>query len=404
MLDTVTLRVAFGLVAACVLVLFYGATYRSTRSAYSGWWCVSLGMFITSATLFVLNGTPAQVVANPLGNATGVLGAGCVWAGARSLSGRGVAPWQLVVGPAIVLPASLLDDPGRDVWAGGAFYLLGMALLIGRSAVELWRLLGERDLGAESRAQVHFAVLSMAVASTAIGVFYLARTGVFLAVGPEDPVFRAGFGSQATTLLTMILLVVVTFGMSVLSHEQQTSELRRRATRDSLTGLLNRAEFLRLAQREVDRAGLGPTAAVLVADLDSFKRLNDGFGHAAGDRALTSFADVCEEVVGARGLVGRLGGDEFVLLTMDARAEDVAAEIARSYASSEVEGSPTASFGVASARPGDDVREVMARADDALYRAKAAGRAQAVRWTDPADEADEEDEADEDGVPVRRTA
>ncbi|HVK28925.1 MAG TPA: GGDEF domain-containing protein [Nocardioides sp.] len=395
MLDTVTLRVAFGLVAACVLVLFWGATYRSTRSAYSGWWCVSLGLFIISASLFVLNGTPVQVVANPLGNATGVLGAGCVWAGARSLRGRGVSRWQLAVVPAVVLPASLLDDPAHDVWAGGAFYLAGMALLISRSAVELWRLLGERDLVTEARAQVHFAVQSMAVTSTGIGAFYAVRTCVFVAVGPRHPVFLAGFGSQATTLLTMILLVVVTFGMSVLSHEQQTSDLRRRATRDGLTGLLNRAEFLRQAQREIDTGGLGQAAAVIVADLDRFKDLNDGFGHAAGDRALTAFADACEEVVGARGLVGRLGGDEFVLLTLDDRAEQVAAEVARCYRSSTAVDSPTASFGLAAARQGDDLGQVMARADEALYRAKAAGRANAVRWTGPAEEA---------GPPVRRTA
>lgn len=390
-----TLRVAFGLVAGCVLVLFWGATYRSTRSAYSGWWCVSLGLFITSALLFVLNGTPLQAVANPLGNAAGVLGAGCVWAGARSLRGRRVPRWQLAVVPGVVLPVSLLDDPARDVWAGGAFYLTGMALLIGRSAGELWRLLGERDLVAEARAQVHFAVVSMAITSTAIGAFYLVRTGVFVAVGPRHPVFLAGFGSQATTLLTMILLVVVTFGMSALSHEQQTSDLRRRATRDDLTGLLNRTEFVRLAQREIDTGGLGPAAAVIVADLDRFKDLNDGFGHAAGDRALTGFADACDDVVAARGLVGRLGGDEFVLLTLDARAEQVAAEVARWYRESGSDGSPTVSFGIASVRQGDDLGQVMARADEALYRAKAAGRAHAVRWTDPAAEA---------GPPVRRTA
>ncbi|WP_278259023.1 hypothetical protein [Nocardioides convexus] len=93
MLDTFTLRVAFGLVAACVLVLFYFATYRTTRSAYSGWWCVSLGCFVTGAMLYLCNGTPVQVVANPLGNTIGVLGAAGVWAAARSLSGRSV-PWR----------------------------------------------------------------------------------------------------------------------------------------------------------------------------------------------------------------------------------------------------------------------------------------------------------------------
>ena len=381
MLDTLTLRVAFGLVAVCVLVLFYGVTYRSTRSAYSRWWCLSLGGFILSALLFLLNGTPTQVVANPLGNAVAVLAAGCVWAGARSLRQRPVPTLPLALAPTAVLVISLLDDSAHDVWAGGAVYLMAMATLIGLSSAELRLLLGERRPARADRTQFRFAVFAMALASAAIAGYYLLRAVLLVALGPEHPVFAIGFGGQVTTILTMLLLVVVTFSMSALSHEQQTSDLRVRATRDGLTGVLNRAEFLVAAQRHANRTAGSATAAVLVADLDRFKALNDGHGHAAGDRALTAFAESCRVVVGQDGIVGRLGGDEFVLLTTGAEPEQLAAEISRRY--HEVAAGtphPTVSFGIAEIGSGDEVAAIVTHADVALYQAKAAGRDRAVRY------------------------
>lgn len=393
-MDTVTLRIAFGLVAGCVLALFYGVTFRSTRSAYSGWWCLSLGCFMVSAALFVLNHTPFQVVANPLGNATGALGAACVWAGARSLRGHSAPTAQLVAVPVVVLAWSLLDDPVHDVWSGGVAYLVAMAALIGRSSLELVLLLRERALPDDDRSQVGFAVGSMAVASGAISAYYAVRTVVFVVVGPEHVVFRVGFGGQVTTLATMLLLVVVTFGMSAIGHAQQTSELRVRATRDSLTGLLNRAEFLRIAEVYLRTRRLGPLAALVIADLDRFKRLNDDWGHAAGDQALADFGACCSAVIDAPGLAGRLGGDEFVLLVPDDRAEQVVAAISSAYAGGTADRPRTVSFGVAAAHADDDLSEVLARADDALYRAKDGGRAGSARWREPGDA----------GPPVRRTA
>lgn len=377
-MDTATLRVAFGLVAACVLVLFYGVTYRSTRSAYSGWWCVSLACFLSSALLFALNGSALQVVANPLGNAVGVLGAGCVWAGARSLRGRAVPRRVLAVGPSLVLVVSLLDDPAGDVWSGGVAYLAAMALLIGASAWEMRRLVHTPASGEVLRAQLHFAVASLTFASGAVSIFYAARTIAFVGLGPRHPFFQIVLGGQTTTLLTLLLLVVVTFGMSAISHEQQSSDLRVRATRDDLTGVLNRAEFLRVAGQQVRGRG-AVRAAVLVADLDRFKMLNDGFGHAAGDRALASFADVCVTVIGTSGLVGRLGGDEFVLLVPDEGADALAESIGRRYRiAGDRAPAPTVSFGIATVT-GRDITLAIARADEALYRAKAAGRARLAR-------------------------
>lgn len=379
MLDTFTLRVTFGLIALCVLVLCYAVTYRSTRSAYSFWWCLALICFMASAGLFLFNGTPMQAVANPVGNLLGVLGASCVWASARSLRGLAVASWQLAVMPVAALVAGVLDDPGSDVWAGGGVYLLGMAVLLGRSTWELVALLSDPAMLDGQRLRFALAVRSMAVVSAVVAVFYLARAVALATVGAEHPVFVAAFGAQVTTILTTILLVVVTFNMSSLSHEQQTSELRERATRDGLTGLLNRGEFVAVAERWVNEGRLGRDAAMLVCDLDRFKGVNDGFGHAAGDRALISFADACVATAGAQGAVGRLGGDEFAVLVAAARADDVIALVKQRFRADAT--NPTVSVGVARIGRGADLSLALARADDALYAAKAAGRDRVV-WHD----------------------
>lgn len=382
-LDTFTLRVVFGLVAACVLVLFYAVTYRSTRSAFSGWWCVSLGLFVVAIVCFLGLRTPLQAVVLPLGEAVGVLGTGCTWAAARSLRGRGPA-WRPTVAVALaVLLAVALDHPGESVWAGAEAYLLGMATMLGLSSYEAWAASAEVARQGEAAADVRPTMRSLAITSAAVTCYYVARTVVVATLGVEHPVFTMGFGPETTTVLTLLLLVVATFAMSTLSHAQQTSDLRRRATRDDLTGLFNRAEFLQAAERELARAGNGPVPVVVVADLDSFKVLNDNRGHAAGDAALRSFAEACEEVVGALGLVGRLGGDEFAVLTFGDRAADLATAIGRRLRE-RTDGACSASFGVAARQPGEGLADLMDRADGALYLAKAEGRDRVVlAATDP---------------------
>lgn len=82
-MDTTTLRIAFGLMALALVVLFYFSAYRVTRAHYSGWWCLALVFFLTGSACFLLNKTAHQVWANPSGNVLLVLGAVAVWAGAR---------------------------------------------------------------------------------------------------------------------------------------------------------------------------------------------------------------------------------------------------------------------------------------------------------------------------------
>ncbi len=149
------------------------------------------------------------------------------------------------------------------------------------------------------------------------------------------------------------------------------------ASTDSLTGLTNRrvAEEVLANLLAVDSA-----FAVVMADLDFFKRLNDTMGHDAGDRALKLFSDTARGVVRDRDHVVRWGGEEFALLLPGASAEralEVVGRLRAALAQAHlVSGTPifTASFGIADSTMARDREALIRLADEALYRSKQAGR------------------------------
>jgi diguanylate cyclase (GGDEF)-like protein len=163
-------------------------------------------------------------------------------------------------------------------------------------------------------------------------------------------------------------------------------DLRARATFDGLTGLLNRAAFLELAEHELRRLNrVRATGSLVLADLDHFKAINDEFGHSAGDTALQAFADACLATVRATDLVGRYGGEEFILLLPGVTPEvasDIAAEISHrleARQSSAIPRLPTVSYGIAATSHGRaELPLMVAAADAALYQAKSLGRDRSV--------------------------
>ncbi|MBS0643407.1 MAG: GGDEF domain-containing protein [Acetobacteraceae bacterium] len=161
-------------------------------------------------------------------------------------------------------------------------------------------------------------------------------------------------------------------------------QLRRLATTDALTGVLNRAGFMaraqrRLAMNQAARACL----TVLMVDVDHFKQINDRWGHEAGDQALKGLADRLRAVVRRRDLLGRLGGEEFAVVLSDTAAADallVAERLRSAVAASPIRHddrtiSLTVSVGVAMQHETDSrIGQIIRRADAALYRAKESGR------------------------------
>lgn len=164
---------------------------------------------------------------------------------------------------------------------------------------------------------------------------------------------------------------------------KRSEDLARRAEHDSLTGLANRASFERELSAALAAGGASGRVAVLVMDLDGFKRLNDRFGHSAGDDALRYFSSVLKAVATAPAIPARLGGDEFVVLVKADNAEKVATELAGAihaalrapFVVGRHRVPIAASIGIA-ALAGEAPRDaewLLSAADAAMYRAKAAG-------------------------------
>jgi len=169
-----------------------------------------------------------------------------------------------------------------------------------------------------------------------------------------------------------------------LENARLHEEVRRQATTDELTNLVNRRRFIEALETELERAKMFDSPlSVILADLDDFKRINDDYGHHGGDRALQSFGQLLRAQVRDFDVAARLGGEEFAILLPQTTAEAatvVAARTRDTLAASPIPVSDdatvqlSASFGIAESSPGQTTDELLRRADEALYAAKRAGK------------------------------
>ena len=160
---------------------------------------------------------------------------------------------------------------------------------------------------------------------------------------------------------------------------------RQKALIDPLTGLPNRAAWSERLDQEVNTwHQRGNNLSLAMLDLDHFKRINDGYGHLAGDKVLKIIANVLRKRLRPSDFIARFGGEEFVLLMPNSSLSDAlaAGEVLRAAIEAcpfHFKGEPvtiTVSMGVAQFQPGERSDLALKRADEALYRAKAAGRNQ----------------------------
>lgn len=190
------------------------------------------------------------------------------------------------------------------------------------------------------------------------------------------PVGQMPDARQVAQLTTLGLQAGARIGTVRAFHSTQ-----HRATTDSLTGLHNRRSA---EERARDLAAASRPFSVVLADLDHFKKLNDSRGHEAGDQALRLFADTLRAQLREHDLAARWGGEEFVLILPNAnvkQAQEAAERIRDGLATSLLlGGSPafTSSFGVADSSMSPRFEKLLKIADEALYRAKDAGRDRVV--------------------------
>jgi diguanylate cyclase (GGDEF)-like protein len=201
-------------------------------------------------------------------------------------------------------------------------------------------------------------------------------------ISPQEWIVRCRSGEQKVIQfhLRPVGNVHVHVYIDVTARHRLEAELRRLANTDALTGVANRRRFFEIAAQVMAD---GDRLAVLVFDFDSFKAVNDGYGHAVGDQVLVEVARVCRSVLDEGYLLARLGGEEFGVLLpgCDQAAAAAVAERLRAV----VERTPVAvsTFrlqvtisigGACSIRDERDFDALLVRADRELYAAKRAGR------------------------------
>jgi diguanylate cyclase len=174
-------------------------------------------------------------------------------------------------------------------------------------------------------------------------------------------------------------------GRTLATMKAEFAALQNEALLDPLTNLMNRRGFRHALDQLASRSPNGLTGALLMADIDHFKRINDEHGHLLGDKVLQTVAQVLRSCIKGRDVASRFGGEEFAVLLPDTSEQGalaVAEQIRRTVEQGRMRrsdrgkpiGGVTISIGIAIYRPSDDLEVWIGRADEALYRSKRQGR------------------------------
>lgn len=370
---TMVLVLALGNLALCALLTFFD--HGPVRPPALAAWALSKQVQAGAWTLLAIGGAGVVPEALALPGGYALLFAGVAVEAGAALEQGGRHGWRrpiLVAGALGILAFFVcywIDEQGlRSVAASlllGGFYLAGAAALAAgwRNASLLQRFLA-----------ILTAVLALVVAARGLSVLLLPGGWRWL----SSELLR-----QLSSIALYLLMLANGFGMLLLGREAASRELARLEVVDPLLDVPNRrgffnalAPWMALARRP------GLPTALVVLDLDDFKRVNDGYGHPAGDAVLRHVVELCRRQLRDSDLVGRLVGVEFAILLPRTNADEavlVAERIRAAIASSPVKSeramiAMTASFGVTVIRPEDSTVTLFQRADDALQASKRAGR------------------------------
>jgi diguanylate cyclase (GGDEF)-like protein len=374
------------LVAVFVTVILGGLlllAWRRDRSTDAlGWWGTGYLIGGASFGLLAARGAIPNVLSIEIANALLLVGYGFLLAGTRAFSHRETPVTVFLIAPLIWLTAMQVPAIANDITLRVLIVSSMQCTLVALMAHELWR---ERAEPLLSRWPAIILLITHVVMLNARMV-----TVLLTPIVTHHDFFRSpAFGLMAFGTV----LYTITFAFLLLSMTKERSEMRHKmaALIDPLTGMFNRRAFMNDAEAAVaGRASRSEPFAVLLADLDHFKKINDVHGHAIGDRALNIFAATLQRCIGPHGLSGRLGGEEFAVLMPGADLDAALAlgeRIRETFArdAAEIDGravASTVSIGVAASRVGD-LTGMLGRADSALYQAKQDGRDRVCAFVGP---------------------
>jgi diguanylate cyclase (GGDEF)-like protein len=373
-----TVCVAAVATSAGVMTL-YGSTQRVYRGF--GWWVLAQWLLALGCTLHLFRDTRPELL--PLANLLLLQWPIVVLAGMRHFCSRhpsripATLDWLLL---ALAFLVWLATWAAQDALAARvAAFAGGACVLHLYAAAIVWRM-------AEARSSAAMRLL--------VGVDLAAALvqAVRFGAGLSEP----GVGGAGNVLLLASGLVIVVSSLVMvylalmLTNERSESNLRAMhrklrylADIDMLTRVPNRRRFHELAGQALATSAR-PPCALMMFDIDHFKRINDLLGHATGDEALRQVARCVRDSLRTQDVAGRLGGDEFAVLLPETSVHDAMTAASRIVARlSDRQVAPnlapvSLSFGVVQLQPGETIADALRRADQALYEAKRQGRSRAV--------------------------
>lgn len=354
-------------IAGCLLLLSWLQSREIVALLY---WGTGFLMAAFASALFIARGEITDFWSIAIANAILAAGYGMAWRGVRSFNGR-PAPWWAVFAGSIVW---LIACQFETIFSSLQLRMTVMAVIVATyslmSAIDFWRARSESLMS-------RWPVIVLLVIHAMIYVTRIPLAGRLPNL--DDDAAARWFAFLVLETILHAFCVAYLFGS--LARERIVLWYKRASLTDPLTEVPNRRAFLVTAERILRRARADARpVAVLVLDLDHFKRINDKFGHATGDRVLIAFSRAAIAALRTSDLFGRVGGEEFNCVLPDTSFVDaiaVADRLRREFASivftaDEENFMVTVSIGVAMVK--SDLASALAAADAALYRAKEHGR------------------------------
>lgn len=374
MLDQTSLLTAIALSAAALTITMFFAWINARSDRYMLNWALGMALIVLGGLLF----GPFDPGYSPLQQygsfALVTTGFGFIYAGTRQFCHRHVNLPVFAITTSVALAVMAIPFSMGLTGTGALVGNLVLAIPMVISAWQYW----------DGRAEAKFPMSAIAVLYLLTAISFALCSAVLLQ--EQRWVLTARPHNWAEDLNSIVIIIGLT-GIGALSltlnQFRSVKQHRRQAMTDALTDLMNRRALFERYSTGVLPEG----SAVVMFDLDHFKSVNDLLGHAAGDQVLKMFAGLLRAGARPGDAAARLGGEEFCLVleasphrSAAAVAESIRAALeacATSPSGSPSEGTPntTVSAGVAiGGVGGEPFEDLLRRADDALYRAKSAGR------------------------------
>jgi len=364
----------------CIVMLFVLCSLLRSGIAGIREWVIANGMAAISLLLFAGRGH----LPDPLSiEAANMLLAGAIamiYAGFCRFFCRPIPVCLLCCGLGAVLLLLLVFHYGR---ASVAWRTVTVSLFHGAVCLAIARTIHTDAQLMRARYPYRFT----AIVAALVGFGHLFRGFVYgaqidvLSTNIQASIWNVVFLSIGT-----LVMPIFTMGAVMMVHDKMMSKAQDDANRDFLTGAWSRRAFFEFAERELLRVQRnGRAMSLMLFDVDHFKRINDTWGHAIGDRVLLDIVQRANRQIRSMDYLARLGGEEFAVLLPE--VGEAGAQIAAERLRNALETAPSAdaadvaytvSIGVATRQKSESIAELLHRADIALYEAKAGGRNRVV--------------------------